>query len=240
MSAQVGKHAQYAALLTAQAAHAIGHLSSPRAQVFTILDNIGVQEIAEQIALGRLPNEVALAYDVPVLHFRAWLRERVTEEHMELVRAAAAESLQVKSVLVLSAELKSPAEASQAKALSERFAKQAESLDPRAWSAAHMAPERAMPTINIVFGTPDGGQAVTINTAPLQSERPETIDNRHELVVSPQEVDARNLGAPPVLSCARNHDTDSPQGENTLRGLLTPDVTSPVPHRPRKAGFDAG
>lgn len=216
---QVGRHAQYSALLTAVGANALPSLHDPQSSVFTTLDSIGKQEISEQLALGRLATEVALDYEIPVLHFRAWMRERMTDDEMAEIRSAAAESLQVKATLVLSAELKNPAEASQAKALSERFAKQAESLDPKAWSAGHITPERTLPVINISFSSSAG------------------IDRVDTVVLEHEEVEVFHTSAE---SCARNHDSTSTAHKKAVEvaaPLIGIDMTAPVPAAPRRAGW---
>lgn len=149
--AAAAPHVMYSTLLGATGANAIPALLATDASVFAMLDGIGVREITEQLATGRLPNEVALYYGLPIMPFRRWLEARIPAEVMDQVRDAAAESLQVKAMLTLTAKLKNPAEASQAKALSERLAKQAEALAPKNWSPSHVSPEKSQPSVTITF-----------------------------------------------------------------------------------------
>jgi hypothetical protein len=149
-------HTLYSALLSAAGAEAIPTIRMDKHAVFRLLNNVGKAMVLEQIATGQLPNEVALHYGVPILVFREWLEQNVQEAEMMAARVACAESLQLKATLVLSADLKNPAEASQAKALAERFSEQAKSIDPKGWSPAHLQPQATRPIVNITFTQPDG------------------------------------------------------------------------------------
>lgn len=149
-------HTLYAALLSSAGAEAIPTIRMDKQAVFQLLSNVGKTMVLEQIATGQLPNEVALHYGVPILVFREWLDQNVQEAEMVAARVACAESLQLKATLVLSANLKNPAEASQAKALAERFSEQAKAIDAKGWSPAHLQPQTTRPVVNITFTQPDG------------------------------------------------------------------------------------
>ena len=141
----------YNTLLSAQGAEALPTVDQTVGSSFAVLDVIGAQVIAEQLATGRLPAEVALLYEVPILHFRRWMRERYDKDALEEIRQAAAESLQVKAMLTLSARLDNPAAASQAKALSDRMAKVSEALSPRDWNPTRIEDSRSVPSVTIIM-----------------------------------------------------------------------------------------
>lgn len=147
----IAPHTMFETLLGSSGAEALPTNQQVKGESFRALDAIGVQLISEQLATGRLPVEVALLYEVPILHFREWMRMRITDDALQEIRAAAAEALQVKSMLTLSANLSTPAAASQAKSLSDRFAKIAEALAPDEWSPTKIVPPSAIPSISITF-----------------------------------------------------------------------------------------
>lgn len=147
----IAPHTMFETLLGSSGAEALPTNQQVKGESFRALDAIGVQLISEQLATGRLPVEVALLYEVPILHFREWMRMRITDDALQEIRAAAAEALQVKSMLTLSANLSTPAAASQAKSLSDRFAKIAEALAPDEWSPSKITPPSAIPSISITF-----------------------------------------------------------------------------------------
>lgn len=175
----VSPHVMFETLLGASGAEALPTHSQSKAESFRALDAIGVQLICEQLATGRLPVEVALLYEIPILHFRAWMKLRITDDMLQEVRSAAAEALQVKSMLTLSANLHSPAAASQAKSLSDRFAKIAEALAPDEWSPSKIVPPSALPSVSITFNgltIASQPQGVTIEGALGEACSPELRD----------------------------------------------------------------
>ncbi|MFV0512478.1 MAG: hypothetical protein ACK5MY_02410 [Jhaorihella sp.] len=156
-------HTMYNTLLGASGAEALPTVDQALGSSFATLDIVGPQVIAEQLATGRLPVEVALLYEVPILHFRAWMRKRIPDELLDEIRSAAAEALQVKAMLTLSARLANPAEASQAKALSERMARISEALAPKDWNPARVEAPQDMPSVTIVMQ----GMGVDTRTGPV-------------------------------------------------------------------------
>lgn len=151
MAAKIAPNAMFNTLLGARGAEELAVTVGNDAAVFQTLDIVGRDMIMEQLATGRLPAEVALMYQVPILSFRRWMADRITDIEMDAVREAAAESLQLKALLTLSADLQNPAQASQAKALSERMARISESLDPKGWNPNHAEPRTVLPSITIAF-----------------------------------------------------------------------------------------
>lgn len=174
--AEAAPHTLYSTLLGARGAEALPVPDRSYLATAQILDGIGVEMIASQLSTGRLPNEVALLYEVPILHMRRWMRERMDETLIDEIREAAAESLQVKAILTLSAQLKNPAEASQAKALSERFARISEALSPRDWNPARVEAPGQVPSVSISINLPETTPAgMTIDAETSQHTAP---DNR--------------------------------------------------------------
>lgn len=165
----VSPHTMYATLLGARGAEALPVPDRSYLATAQILDEIGVDMIASQLSTGRLPAEVSLLYEVPILHMRRWMQERMDETLIDEIKRAAAESLQVKSILTLSAHLKNPAEASQAKALSERFAKIAEALSPKDWNPARVEAPGQTPAVSISINMPETA-GVTIDHQPNGAE----------------------------------------------------------------------
>lgn len=144
-------HTLYNTLLGHSGAEALPTVDQTVGSSYATLDVVGVQIIAEQLATGRLPVEVALLYEVPILHFRRWMRDRISDDLLIEIRSAAAESLQVKALLTLSARLDNPAAASQAKALSERMARISEALSPKDWNPARVEAPDDVPSVTIIM-----------------------------------------------------------------------------------------
>lgn len=151
---RVAAHTMFNTLLGTIGAESLPVSNLRETSAWAVLDQIGVDMILNQLSTGRLPAEVALLYEVPILYFRSWMRERLTPEEIDEAREAAAEALQVKALLTLSARLHSPAEASQAKALSDRFAKISEALSPKNWSPARIEAPGSVPSVSITFNMP--------------------------------------------------------------------------------------
>lgn len=168
-------HTLYSTLLGARGAEALPVPDRSYLATAQILDEIGVDMIASQLSTGRLPVEVALLYEVPILHMRRWMQERMDETLMDEIKQAAAEALQVKSILTLSAHLKNPAEASQAKALSERFAKIAEALAPKDWNPARVEAPGSIPSVSISINLPETTPAGMTIDAEAQHHSPQPL-----------------------------------------------------------------
>lgn len=183
-------HTMFRALLGASGVEALPDVDRAYWSSEQILDEIGVQVISEQLATGRLPAEVALLYEVPVLHFRRWMRDRLSPEEVDEIRSAAAESLQVKAMLTLSAHLKNPAEAAQAKALSDRFAKVSEALSPNEWNPQRVRAPEDMPSITIVMN----------GVGPASIDHAQPTHHAPDYAVAPRQTRDINAEAPDLVT----------------------------------------
>lgn len=189
-------HTMFRALLGATGAEALPDVDRDYWSSALILDEIGTRTISEQLATGRLPAEVALLYEVPILHFRRWMRDRIAPEELDEIRSAAAESLQVKAMLTLSAHLKNPAEAAQAKALSDRFARVSEALSPNEWNPQRVRTPEDMPSITIVMNGV-GPQSIT-TTPPIDHGAP--AHHAPDYPVAPRQSRDINTEAPDLVT----------------------------------------
>jgi hypothetical protein len=114
------------------------------------IDEVGKRAILERIATGQLLNEIAIDLGVPVLAFRQWLVKNVSREELDMAREACAESLMLKSQLVLTVTYESPGHATIAKSFSERLAQMAERIHPEQWAPRKPQGDNAVP-VTIVF-----------------------------------------------------------------------------------------
>lgn len=146
------------------------------------IEKLGKRAILERIASGQLLNEIAIDLGVPIMVFRKWIRDNVSEEDLLVAREACAESLMLKSTLVLTVTYDSPGHASIARAFSERLAQMAERLDPERWAQRKPKDETASPVTIVFEGMGgDGGQAPKRVAATCSDGWSDTIDPRQEL-----------------------------------------------------------
>jgi hypothetical protein len=97
------------------------------------LTSMGADFILEEMARGNLPNMLALRYKIPVIVFRQWLKENTAADKLKEVMEYCAESMMVKSQLVLT---QSPANAqigAAVRAYSDRTAEIAAKVAPAIW-----------------------------------------------------------------------------------------------------------
>lgn len=103
-------------------------------EVDQAMDAVGWEVILEEIARGNLPNTLALRYRVPIIKFHRWLDSRVPESHL---RAEAdklcAQSMVVKSHMVLQQDATDATQASMMRAFSKRISEVAEAVAPEDW-----------------------------------------------------------------------------------------------------------
>ena len=124
-----------------------------QAQVYQYMDRIGLDVILEEIARGNIPNTLALRYKVPIIKFREWLDSRVKDgDTLKRAVQLCAESMVVKSHMVLERDADDTVQAAQMRQFSKRIADIAASLAPADWGAKK--PEEHQPM---------GQQAVIIN-----------------------------------------------------------------------------
>lgn len=124
-----------------------------QADVDAYMDNIGLEVMLEEIARGNMPNTLALRYKVPIIKFRNWLDSRVTDKSkLERAIQLCAESMVVKSHMVLERDADDTVQAAQMRQFSKRIAEIAQSLAPADWGPKK--PEDSSPV---------GQQAVIIN-----------------------------------------------------------------------------
>lgn len=124
-----------------------------QSEVDMFMDAVGVETVLEEVARGNMPNTLALRYKVPIIKFRDWLDSRV-KDHGGLERAVrlCAESMVVKSHMVLERDADNTVQAAQMRQFSKRIAEVAQSLAPADWGPKK--PEDSSPV---------GQQAVVIN-----------------------------------------------------------------------------
>lgn len=128
-----------------------------REEAFALLDRHGLQAVVGMLTNGNLPVHVARTLGVPPMLFNDWLEERLTDEERNTVWRIAAEAMQNKSLLVLTRDTNSQAEAMLARAMSDRFAAMAEAIDPERWKSKPTEREVAPPPITIIMEPPKEG-----------------------------------------------------------------------------------
>ena len=233
------EHVKYDALLTAAGVHAIPAINADKAEVWKLLDTVGVARVCERIATGMLPNEVALDLGVPIMMFRRWLEDQLPMDQSDAVRAAAAESLMLKAQLVLSAQLKTPAEASQAKALAAQFTEMAKAMDPKSWSPAHLEAQRRPPSVSITFVSDSGTTTISGRPVPAD-ERPHAAppsvppDALDTVAYQPLEPE---IPATEVASRGPAPHADSAPSPAPTGGGDAPPVTIVDPDRERRSAW---
>jgi hypothetical protein len=151
------------------------HNHASRVASFAKLDEVGESVILELIASGRLPNEIAIEYEVPVLHLREWMNKNIDPADLNDARQAAAESFVLKSVLPLTVTFESPGEAAMAKELALRMWEIAGRMDPDRWGN-NKAVGAGAPAVTLVFeGVSSDGAPKAIDVTPA-AKAPTTIE----------------------------------------------------------------
>lgn len=103
----------------------------------TMLDVYGVDAVLEEIARGRLINELAAYYNIAVLAVRRWLDHTADPKQYSEALVSCAESLVVRSQQALASRgFSSAAEASMLRAQADQMMLLASRIDARTWSPA--------------------------------------------------------------------------------------------------------
>lgn len=101
-----------------------------------VMDAIGWDVILEEIARGNLRNTLALRYRVPIIKFHKWLDSRVPDQGLiNDALALGAESMVVKSHMVLQQDVDDAAQGGMVRAFSKRIADIASSVAPGDWGS---------------------------------------------------------------------------------------------------------
>ena len=105
-----------------------------QADVDEIMDRTGWDVILEEIARGNLRNTLALRYRVPIIKFHKWLDSRVPEPNLlDQAMVLGAESMVVKSHMVLQQDVDDAAQGAMMRQFSKRIGEIAESVAPKEW-----------------------------------------------------------------------------------------------------------
>ena len=99
------------------------------------LDRIGVHQVLELMAVGVIPEEIAMRYKVRIPLLNAWLRSRATPQEIADARRSAAAIYRAKAVRVV--EAKVPAdrtELAHMKLKAEVYTDMAKTMDPEEWN----------------------------------------------------------------------------------------------------------
>lgn len=139
----LARHAPEAAEITAnvtdfnrlfQAAAPDYAVRMDQGEVDQFMDAVGLDVVLEEIARGNVPNTLALRYKVPIIKFRDWLDSRVKDvSKFERAIKLCAESMVVKSHMVLEKDAGDNVQAAQMRQFSKRIAEIAQSLSPTDW-----------------------------------------------------------------------------------------------------------
>lgn len=142
-----------------------------QADVDAVMDAVGYDVILEEIARGNLRNTLALRYHVPIIKFHKWLDSRVQDKAMvEMADRLCAQSMVVKSHMVLQQDAPDGTQAGMMKAFSKRMSEVAEAIAPKDWLPDKDAHATPVGTTAIQINI--GGNAVIPGTEVLAAPVP--------------------------------------------------------------------
>ncbi len=149
---------------------------------YQFLDDLGVDEVLEFIARGNLPNELALANDIPLVFFREWCEKRISRPAWKLAMKSYGEVCVLKAQLALLPTPENAAEAAVQKELAAQYRWTAERADPEQW-APPKGDTKAIPSVTFMFESPKQDVALQAKDVTPQAKALPVEDDEDEVVV---------------------------------------------------------